>query len=78
MDENAKKCRYIKTVIFNSTNDLPCIETRVNETIDNIKDNGGNIVSIIPYAFGLSPMNLIYNVIYERHAPLDETKRDKK
>lgn len=59
------KSRYIKPVIFNSVNDISKIENRVNKTVDEIKAAGGKIVSIVPYTYGISPMNLIYNIIYE-------------
>lgn len=59
------KARYIKTVVFNSLNDVDKIEATVNGTIDRIKALDGKIISIVPQSFGISPMHLIYNLIYE-------------
>ena len=60
-----EKTRYLKTVTFNSVNDVEKIEKTVNITADKLIQAGAKIVSIIPTQFGLSPMNLIYNIIYE-------------
>lgn len=68
------KSRYIKPVIFNSVNDVDKIEERVNVTVDEIKTAGGKIISINSQLFGISPMNLIYNIIYEREQALPPTK----
>lgn len=69
-----EKARYVKPVIFNSVNDVDKIEPRVNETVDIIKAAGGKIVSINSQLFGISPMNLIYNIIYEREQALPPTE----
>lgn len=68
------KSRYIKPVIFNSVNDVDKIEERVNGTVDDIKTAGGKIISINSQLFGISPMNLIYNIIYEREQALPPTE----
>lgn len=67
-----RKGRYIKTVIFNSLNDVKKIETVVNKNIEAIKTGDGTVISIVPHAFGLSPMNLIYNIIYERSMAFED------
>lgn len=68
--EAVVKTRYVKLVIINSLNDIDKIESRVNDTIEDIKRHGGKIVSLLPIGFGLSPMNLIYNIIYESEKPI--------
>lgn len=68
------KSRYIKPVVFNSVNDVDKIEERVNGTVDIIKTAGGKIISINSQLFGISPMNLIYNIIYEREQALPPTE----
>lgn len=68
------KARYIKTVIFDSLNDVDKIESRVNGAIGNITKKGGKIVSLLPIEWGISPMNLIYNIIYESEKPIEEDK----
>ena len=67
-----RKGRYIKTVVFNSLNDVKKIETVVNKNIEAIKIGEGQVISIVPHAFGLSPMNLIYNIIYERTSAFED------
>lgn len=59
------KARYIKPVIFNSVNDIDNIEGVVNSEIDKLRAAGGSIVSIVPHNYGISPMHLIYDIIYE-------------
>lgn len=61
----ARKARYIKAVIFNSVNDVDKVEKEVNTTIDKLRAAGGSIVSIVPHNYGISPMHMIYNIIYE-------------
>ena len=71
------RTRFIKTVIFNSLNDIDKIDTRVNGVIKKIVKKGGKIVSLIPIGWGISPMNLIYNIIYESEEPIDVDRNDK-
>lgn len=59
------KARYIKPVIFNSVNDIDNIEDVVNAEINKLRASGGSIVSIVPHNYGISPMHLIYDIIYE-------------
>jgi hypothetical protein len=66
-----ERTRFIKTVIFNSVNDVDKIEGRVNNTVELIRMAGGNIVSIVPNSYGFSPANLIYNIIYESDKVLE-------
>lgn len=64
------KARYIKPVIFNSLNDIDKIEARVNKAVDALTQAGGKIVSFVPVGYGLSPMTLIYNIVYESEKPI--------
>lgn len=66
-----EKARYIKTIIFSSVNDIKNIEKTVNETVDKLKENGGKVVSIIPHSWGISPMNLLYDIVYESYEPIN-------
>lgn len=66
-----EKARYIKTIIFSSVNDIKSIEKTVNETVDKLKENGGKVVSIIPHSWGISPMNLLYDIVYESYEPIN-------
>lgn len=75
MENNRCKSRYLKTVIFDTTNDIKKIESRVNRTVDVLKENHAKIVSITTNIYGISPMNLIYNIIYEAD---HEIKNDRK
>lgn len=60
----SKKARYVKPVMFTvSTADN--IERDLNQMIDKLTEAGGKIIAITPHTFGLSPMTLIYNIIYE-------------
>lgn len=63
--DSKEKARYIKTVIFNSVNEISNVENSVNSTVDKIRKCGGKIVSIVPHNWGISPMNMIYDIIYE-------------
>lgn len=60
-----RKARYVKLVICNSINDVDKVEKKVNATIDKLREAGGSIVSIVPHNYGISPMHMIYNIIYE-------------
>lgn len=62
---NPNKSRYIKLVIINSVNDLDSAENTVNAMVEKLRKAGGAIVSIVPHNFGVNPINLIYNIIYE-------------
>lgn len=64
------KARYVKPVIINSLNDVDKIEKRVNGVVEDVRQKGGKIVSLLPISFGLSPMTLIYNIIYESENPI--------
>ena len=59
------KTRYIKTVVFNSINDVGTIDETVNKAVNEVTKNGNKVVSIIANVYGLSPMCLIYSIIYE-------------
>lgn len=69
--ESVVKARYVKLVVINSINDIDKIESRVNGAVETLKLQGGKIVSILPIGFGLSPMNLLYNIIYESEKPIE-------
>lgn len=69
-EKSNSKTRYIKTLTFDSINDVKNIEPTVNSMIDQLKEAGGKIVSIIPHKFGLSPMYLIYDIIYESESQI--------
>jgi len=66
------KGRYIKTVIFSSINDLNSIEATVNKEVDRIRNCGGKVISIFSNNWGISPMNLIYTIVYEHEKLLSE------
>lgn len=59
------KSRYIKTIIFTSLNDIRKIEKVINNVSHKINSLGGKVISIVPHSWGISPMNLIYDIIYE-------------
>ena len=59
------KTRYVKSVVFNSINDITSIDERVNKAVDELTAKGDKVVSIIANVYGLSPMCLIYSIIYE-------------
>lgn len=69
MDKN-NKARYVKIVNFNSVNDIPNVEDSINQTVEHLRENGGKVVSVQINNFGISPMNLMYNIIYEADAPI--------
>ena len=58
MENKNYRSRYLKVVVFNST-------STVNHTVDSLKDAHAKIVSITTNIYGISPMNLLYNIIYE-------------
>lgn len=68
---NPNRSRYIKTVSFNSINDVPNIDKNVNEMVDKIRAAGGAIISIVPHNFGVNPINLIFIIIYEAEHNLE-------
>ena len=59
------KTRYVKSVIFNSINDITSIDERVNKAVDELTVKGNKVISIIANVYGLSPMCFIYSIIYE-------------
>lgn len=65
MENKNYRSRYLKVVVFNSTNDIGRIESTVNHMVDSLKDAHAKIVSITTNIYGISPMNLLYNIIYE-------------
>ena len=65
MENKNYRSRYLKVEVFNSTNDISRIESTVNHTVDSLKDAHAKIVSITTNIYGISPMNLLYNIIYE-------------
>ena len=68
-----KRTRFIKTIVFNSVNQIDSIENEVNAVTEKIHNAGGIILSITPHNFGVNPFNLIYNVVYDHdHALTDE------
>lgn len=77
-EENSKHKnthRFVRVVVFstssfnNEKNDV--VTEKVNETIDNlIADGATNIIAIVPHNFGVRPINLLYNIIYEAEKEL--------
>ena len=73
------KSRYIKTIIFTSLNDIKKIERGINDVSHKINSLGGKVISIVPHSWGISPMNLIYDIIYEsERAFIDEDFKEDK
>lgn len=71
------KTRYLKTVIFSSVNEVNTVESRVNAAINQLNKDGGKVVSITSNVYGLSPMSLIYNIIYENEYTEEITEKKK-
>lgn len=67
-----KRTRYIKTVVFNSVNQLDIIEKAVNDVTQRIHNAGGIILSITPHNFGVNPIHLIYTIVYDHDHALTE------
>lgn len=62
--KSLKMHRYIRVTAF-SENIEKTAETEVNKIIDELTDNGANIIAITSHNFGVKPVNLLYNIIYE-------------
>lgn len=72
-DKKANTHRFVRIVAFSSSaNPLDdAVSQKVNETVDNLVKNGAtNIISIVPHNFGVRPINLLYNIIYEAEKEL--------
>lgn len=75
------KTRWIKLVIFSGTKDIeinkenpkpkPEVEIITNREIAKIVKAGGKIVSIDTHNYGISPIRIVFVIIYEREYPLD-------
>ena len=57
--------RFVKVIDFTYTKSAEEIENAVNDEVDKIVKNGGKVVTIFSKTFGLSPMKLIYTIVYE-------------
>lgn len=77
-EENSKHRnthRFVRVVTFSSssfnTEKSDAVTKNVNETIDKlISDGATNIIAIVPHNFGVRPINLLYNIIYEAEKEL--------
>lgn len=70
-----EQTRYLKTITMtvdevteNEGGVVP--EQKVNEAIDYICDNGGKIITILPHNIGVSPILVMYDIIYEAFKPI--------
>lgn len=71
MCEN-KNCRWLKTISF-TLDKVDDIEEKVNEEIEKINKSGGKIVTILPpHNAGVSPIKIIYDIVYESEKPITE------
>ena len=59
-----KSTRFLKAVRV-TVSDVDNIENMVNKTIACICNCGGKVIAITSQTFGLSPMYLLYNIVYE-------------
>lgn len=67
--------RFVRMVAFSSTSSFKnkddSVSERVNATIDRlVADGATNIIAIVPHNFGVRPINLLYNIIYEAEKEL--------
>lgn len=67
-----KESRYLCQLIFNSVNAIQIeedgktsVEKTVNAKLEEIAKKGGKVISITSHTYGISPMNLIYDIIYQ-------------
>lgn len=67
-----KESRYLCQLIFNSVNAIQIeedgktsVEKTVNAKLEEIARKGGKVISITSHTYGISPMNLIYDIIYQ-------------
>ena len=76
--ENSKN-RFIETIVFNSSSDIKHIELLVNAVAADIEKQGGKVVCYLQQSYGISPMNLVYNIVYETNStePLTLTEQSK-
>ena len=63
------RTRYVKVMKF-TVSDLRNMEQAVNNMVAKITEYGRKVVTIINHTFGLSPMYLIYTIVYEADAPM--------
>lgn len=63
------RTRYVKVMKF-TVSDLRNMEQAVNNMVAKITEYGGKVVTIINHTFRLSPMYLIYTIVYEADAPM--------
>lgn len=66
------RVRKIKTISF-TFGEIADIEGRVNAAVDELAKESKRVVSISSNNFGLSPMTLIYTIIYEETVPDKDT-----
>lgn len=78
MSNSNEKSRYIKVVSIDSVNDICKIESLVNKNVNRIRDKGGKVVNISTQMYGISPMNLIYTIVYERESEIPEENNDER
>jgi hypothetical protein len=67
------KVRKVKTVSF-TFGEVSNIEERVNRAVEELAAENKKVVSITTNSFGLSPMTLIYTIIYEETVKPDIKK----
>ena len=65
-------CRFLKSVLMtiNEVQPKDCggegiSEKRVNDEIDRLCEKGAKIITILPHNIGLSPVIIMYDIIYE-------------
>lgn len=75
MQETSKKRRFIKTVnITYSDVKNNLVDTILNRVLNTIYENGGNFISSYTtnIGVGVSPVFLVYNIIYEATNQIDD------
>lgn len=75
-DDKTKYTRYIKTVLStvneitkDESDDSP-LEEKVNSTVDEIHSKGGKVIAFVPHNFGINPILIMYDIVYEAESPI--------
>ena len=71
-------CRFLKSVLLTVNEVQPksyggegISEKKVNDEIDRLCENGAKIITILPHNIGLSPVIIMYDIIYEAEQCID-------
>lgn len=71
--EHSSYTRYIKTII-STINEIPTLEQRVNDTVEELYKKGGKAIAFVPHNFGINPILVIYDIVYEAESPIEITE----